>query len=61
MASMMMISGCLGTGKTTLSKALARLTPAGLHQGACRHSLARLDTVLYGENNIVTSASELTI
>jgi len=31
MASIMIISGCLGTGKTTLSTALAHATPAGLH------------------------------
>jgi len=31
MASIMIISGCLGTGKTTLSKALAHAAPAGLH------------------------------
>jgi cytidylate kinase len=31
MASIMIISGCLGTGKTTLSRALAQAAPAGLH------------------------------
>ena len=31
MASITIISGCLGTGKTVLSKALARAEPAGLH------------------------------
>jgi len=31
MASITIISGCLGTGKTTLSKALAHAQPAGLH------------------------------
>lgn len=31
MASITIVSGGLGTGKTTLSKALAQATPAGLH------------------------------
>jgi cytidylate kinase len=31
MASIMIVSGCPGTGKTTLSKALAQAEPAGLH------------------------------
>jgi cytidylate kinase len=31
MASITIISGCLGTGKTTLSRALAQAEPAGLH------------------------------
>jgi cytidylate kinase len=31
MASITIISGCLGTGKTTLAKALADAEPAGLH------------------------------
>jgi cytidylate kinase len=31
MASITIISGCLGTGKTTLSKALAHAEPVGLH------------------------------
>ena len=31
MASIMIISGCLGTGKTTLSRALAQAAPTGLH------------------------------
>ena len=31
MASITIISGCLGTGKTVLSKALARAEPTGLH------------------------------
>lgn len=31
MASITIVSGCLGTGKTTLSKALAYAEPAGLH------------------------------
>jgi cytidylate kinase len=31
MASITIVSGCLGTGKTTLSKALAHAEPAGLH------------------------------
>lgn len=31
MASITIVSGCLGTGKTTLSKALAQAEPAGLH------------------------------
>lgn len=31
MASITIVSGCLGTGKTTLARALAHAEPAGLH------------------------------
>jgi len=31
MAAITIISGCLGTGKTVLSQALAHAEPAGLH------------------------------